>query len=104
MIGVKGTLAETLAILDEVRNCLSDMGLTLSDTKTKVTNINTSRALFLGTNIKRASKYSFSRASHNGILKRNAKNIRMEAPIERIISKLEDAGFIKQNSPNPKTV
>jgi hypothetical protein len=104
MIGIKGTLSETRYILNEVKNCLNDMGLTLSDTKTKITNINSSRALFLGTNIKRASEYSFARTSHNGILKRNAKHIRMEAPIERIMNKLKDAGFVKSNVPHPKTV
>lgn len=104
MIGIKGTLAEVQFMLNEVKNCLSDMGLTLSDTKTKITNINSSHALFLGTNIKRASEYSFTRTSHNNILKRNAKNIRMEAPISRILKKLEDAGFIKSNIPHPKTV
>ena len=104
MIGIKGTFAEVQFILNEVKNCLNDMGLTLSDTKTKITNINSSNALFLGTNIKRASEYSFTRTRHNNILKRNAKNIRMEAPIDRILKKLEDAGFIRSNVPHPKTV
>ena len=104
IIGIKGTLAETQIILNEVKNCLNDMGLTLSTAKTKVTNINISRALFLGTNIKRAAEYSFTRTSHKNILKRNYKKIRMEAPIERIMEKLEDAGFIKNGAPNPKTV
>lgn len=104
MIGVKGTYLETKYILNQVRNYLMEMGLTLSESKTRITNINSSCALFLGTNIKRSREYSFARTIHNNILKRNSKKIRMEAPIDRIIKKLIEANFIKDGKPVPKTV
>lgn len=104
MIGVKGTLPETKAILAEVKDFLTSIGLTLSEKKTKITNLNNSDALFLGTNIKRASEYSYARTSHNSILKRNSKKLRMEAPIKRILEKLKNADFMKGNVAQPKVV
>lgn len=104
IIGVKGTLEESKTILEKVRIVLASMGLTLSETKTKITNINKSNVLFLGTRIKRANEYSFSRPSHNRILRRNSKKLRLEAPIPRIISKLHNADFMRNNESNPKFV
>lgn len=80
------------------------MGLTLSEAKTKVTNINSSSALFLGTYIKRATEHSFTRMSHNSILRRNSRKIRLEAPMSRILNKLENAGFISSGLSIPKMV
>lgn len=104
MIGIKGTLSEAKQILEVARLHLKDMELTLSESKTKLTNINLSSALFLGTNIKRASKYSFARTSHNNLLRRNSKKLRLEAPISRILEKLKEADFIKSGKSNPKAV
>ena len=80
------------------------MGLTLSELKTKITNLNDSRAMFLGTSIKRAREYSYSRPSHNLMLRRNSKKLRLEAPITRIQKKLKDAGFIKFGKSYPKFI
>ena len=104
MIGIKGTYEETIQILNLVRSHLNDMGLTLSEKKTKITNLNTSRALFLGTYINRATEYSFSRPSHSQYLKRNSKKLRLEAPIEHILNKLKDADFWRNGKPSPKLV
>jgi group II intron reverse transcriptase/maturase len=104
IIGVKGTLEETKAILAKVKEFLSSIGLTLSESKTKITNLNISEALFLGTIIKRARRFSFSRPSHNHILRRNSKKLRLEAPIKRIIKKLHEADFMKNNDSCPKFV
>lgn len=86
----------------DVRKFLESIGLTLSEKKTKITNLNSSKAMFLGTYIKRASEHSYARTSHNNILKRNSKKLRLEAPIARILDKLKDADFIKGNEPCPK--
>lgn len=104
IIGVKGTSEETKVILNKVKKQLSVMGLTLSENKTKITNLNTENVLFLGTNIKRAREFSFSKPTHNNILRRNSKKIRMEAPIDRIVKKLHNADFMKNNESSPKFV
>lgn len=80
------------------------MGLTLSESKTKVTNLNSGAALFLGTYIRRATEHSFTRSGHKNILKRNSRKIRLEAPLSRILGKLKDAGFIRNGVPSPKMV
>lgn len=95
---------ETKLILTKVKNQLYTMGLTLSDSKTRITNLNIEDVLFLGTIIRRASKYSFSKPKHNNILRRNSKNIRLEAPISRIVKKLHNADFMKNNIASPKFV
>lgn len=104
MIGVKGTLLETKAILAKVKDYLEEIGLTLSETKTKITNLNTDAALFLGTTIRRAQEYSYTRPSHNNMLRRNSRKIRMEAPIPRILNKLHNADFMRNNESCPKLV
>lgn len=104
IIGVKGTYEETVQILNKAINHLSEMGLTLSDKKTKITNLNSSRALFLGTFIKRATELSYSRPSYNLYLKINYKKLRLEAPIDRILDKLADVDFIRSGKPSPKLV
>lgn len=63
VIGVRGTHKETLDILNSINTYLFSIGLTLSASKTKVTNLNTSKVLFLGTVITRARKHSFSRVN-----------------------------------------
>lgn len=80
------------------------MGLKLSDSKTRITNINNAEALFLGSIIKRAREYSYARTSHNSVLKRNSRKLRLEAPIQRILKKLHDADFMKKNEACPKLV
>jgi len=104
MIGIKGTLKETETIQAEVRTFLESIGLKLSDTKTKITNINTDEALFLGTLVKRAREYSYSRPSHNNMLRRNSKKLRLEAPISRILKKLREADFMNGEKARPKLV
>jgi hypothetical protein len=97
-------LEETKAILAKVKEFISSIGLTLSESKTKITNLNISEALFLGTIIKRARRFSFSRPSHNHVLRINSKKLRLEAPIKRIIKKLHEADFMKNNDSCPKFV
>ena len=104
MVGIKGTFQE----VDEIRRLISEMltgiGLELSSSKTKVTNINSDRALFLGTEIMRAREYTYARTSHNQFLKRNSKKLRFLAPISRIEKRLDDAGFMRNGKSFPKFV
>ena len=103
VIGVRGTYKETLDILNSVKTYLSSIGLILSDSKTKVTNLNTSKVLFLGTEITRAREYTFVRVN-KGVLKRNAKKLRLMAPLKRIVSRLHMANFMKDNISYPKFI
>lgn len=104
MVGIKGNLIETEEILNKIEAKLSSMGLTLSKSKTKVTNLNKSSVTFLGTKIFRAREHSFSRLRNSSILKRNSRKLRLEAPLVRIMSKLHDTDFMKESQSCPKFV
>jgi len=104
MIGVKGTLQEAEAIKEKVGRMLKDMGLELSPSKTKITNINHEKATFLGTDIIRAKEYTYTRTTHNNHLKRNSKKLRFLAPMNRIEKRLTEVGFMKEGNSYPKFV
>jgi hypothetical protein len=80
------------------------MGLTLNLDKTKITDISSEPALFLGVNIKRSRRYTYARPSHSGILKRNSRHIRFEAPLSRVLNTLKENNFIKSEVSYPKMV
>ena len=116
IIGIKGTYEESSVILEKVRVFLnSSLYLTLSPNKTKITNLNKDKALFLGANILIGQHTKFKRIKRvvslrdknrmiSEINQRTAKGIRFEAPLYRIRSKLTQAGFISYGRPNPKTI
>ena len=104
MIGIKGTLQEAEAIKEKVGNMLAGICLVLSPSKTKITNINSEKATFLGTDIIRAKEYTYARTYHNNYLKRNSKKLRLLAPIKRIEKKLSEASFMREGDSHPKFV
>ena len=55
IIGVKGSYADAKAIKGKISKFLKNIGLDLNDEKTKITNINKDRVMFLGTYLFRTS-------------------------------------------------
>jgi group II intron reverse transcriptase/maturase len=102
IIGVRGNLKETQEILKIVSDFCTSIGLTVTQQKTKITNLSTSRALFLGVEISRSNKIKFSKVKSSSSTKRLGFKLRMTAPIARIIKKLTDTGFIVKNEPAPR--
>jgi group II intron reverse transcriptase/maturase len=125
IIGVRGTLKETQEILKIVSDFCTSIGLTVCQQKTKITNLSTSKALFLGVELSRSNTMKFSRVKSSSWLvglglgiafarprprpypdlpttKRLGLRLRMTAPIARIIKKLTDTGFIVKNEPAPR--
>lgn len=80
------------------------MGLTLNLDKTKITDINFEPVLFLGVNIKRSRRYTYARPSHSGILNRNSRHLRFEAPLSRVLNTLKENSFMKSGKSYPKMV
>ena len=83
------------------------MGLTLSESKTKITNLNKSYAFFLGVKIFRARATTFvTNISSKGssFIKRNSRKLRFEAPLNKILKKLEAVGFVKGKTSIPRFV
>lgn len=87
--------------MDKVRNFLKERGLTLSDTKTLITNINHEKAKFLGANIFRTSVTTYGRRNR-GFLMRDNKTIKLTAPVDRVLKKLANAGFMEKGISAPK--
>lgn len=93
-----------MTIFNKIDQRLSEFGLTLSKTKTKITNINEQEITFLGTTIFRARKTSYSKMANTGYLKRNSKKLRLEAPLTRILKKLHETDFMKEGKSSPKFI
>lgn len=104
LVGVKGSKEDAKKICDQIGNTLGSLNLTLSKTKTKITNINKKKALFLGTFISRGKHTTFSRMKSNSSIKRNSRRLRFEAPLDRISKKLRESEFLKYNKSYPKFI
>jgi retron-type reverse transcriptase len=107
IIGIKGTYKETNEIRDKISGYLTSIGLTLNKEKTKITNINKDRVLFLGTYIFRSKHRRYvniKNISDKTFRRRNAFKLRMEAPLKIIINKLKEAHFITKGKSQPKFI
>nr|YP_010836057.1 hypothetical protein QLP54_mgp09 [Phyllosticta yuccae]WGC90072.1 hypothetical protein [Phyllosticta yuccae] len=102
IIGIRGSKREALDILNKIREFSSSIELTFSDSKTKLTNLNSESVLFLGTSISRSNHSSFSKMGTERRLRRNKLGIRLEAPLDRIKKKLTSASFLKGGKSHPK--
>ena len=101
IIGVCGTKEDSVSILAKVRDFMREKSLTLSDTKTLITNVNNDRATFLGTNIFRTQSTTYGRRKR-GFLIRDNRTLKLTAPMDRVLEKLTKAGIIMGGKPSPK--
>lgn len=108
IIGVRGTLKETQEILKIVSDFCTSIGLTVTGPQqnTKITNLSTSKALFLGVELSRSNTINFAfarvKSSSSSSTNRLELRLRMTAPIARIKKKLTETGFIVKNEPAPR--
>lgn len=100
IIGVRGSLQDAKLILDKVTAYCDSLGLTVSPTKTKITNLNNDRAKFLGVYITRSSHTGFSNL--NGVVGRIGLRLRLEVSLTDIKRKLSEASFLKGDKSHPK--
>jgi nicotine oxidoreductase len=104
IIGIRGTYSETVHIKKQIEEFLKgQMGLDLNIEKTLITHAGTGKALFLGTYIFKARVLKLHRSDKNRIV-RNSREIRLEAPIQRIVSKLTKANYIRNGVSWPKFI
>jgi hypothetical protein len=84
---------------------LKSIGLNLNRDKTKITNINSGQALFLGTTIFRSKhrKYVSNLDPRSGyyIKRRLGNQLRLEAPLKRILKKWHGL-FLEKNKSKPR--
>lgn len=102
LIGIRGSYKDAQQILEKLNIFLiKELELNLNLDKTLITNARNDKAIFLGTSIGIGHHTTFS-LSKAGYIKRNSKEIRLEAPILRINRKLSETGILKGNIPLPK--
>jgi len=96
IIGIRGSRQEAVSVLEKVKEFCTSIDLTLSDSKTKLTCLNSDTVTFLGTEISRANQVRFSRLAAVQRFKGNKLGIRLEAPLARIRNKLASGSFISK--------
>jgi nicotine oxidoreductase len=96
IIAVNGRYLDASNILSKVTLFLKNLGLTVSPTKTKITNTYKEPALFLGTNIAHSQSVTYS-LHKRGTLKRNSGFLVLSAPMKIIYKKLKEAGFMSNH-------
>jgi len=107
IIGIKGSYEEAKIIKDRTSEFLTRIGLMLNKEKSKITNINKERVLFLGTFIFRGKYRKYvviDNVGNKRFKRRDALKLRFEAPLLRIIEKLKSTQFIAKGKSNPKFV
>lgn len=102
IIGIRGSLSETKLILDKVTAFCESIGLTISPTKTKITNLNKDRAKFLGVYITRSVHTKYSKFKN--IIRRGGLQLRFEVSIPEIMNKLKESSFMKNGKSHPKFI
>lgn len=101
VIGLRGSLKEAKEILAKVTEFCTSIGLTVSETKTKITNMNRDRAFFLGVNIFR-SRHTKYAAKNSASKQRLNAQLRFTASLDRTRKKLSQAGFMKNDEAAPR--
>jgi group II intron reverse transcriptase/maturase len=107
IIGVKGSYAEAKEIKKKITLFLNTIDLNLNEEKTKITNINKDRILFLGTYLFRSKHRRYADIVDVGkrkFRKRDSLKIRLEVPLKRIIKKLSETQFMVKGKPSPKYI
>jgi group II intron reverse transcriptase/maturase len=101
LVGIRGTYKDAKKIKENIMEFCNSLKLILNEEKTKVTNIRKEKALFLGAEVKYTKHISYSRHD-KGYKQRNSPRIILQVPIQNIINKLTQSGFIKNRKPHPK--
>nr|AIB08376.1 hypothetical protein [Neoporphyra perforata] len=102
IIGIRGSLIETRQVLEKVKVFLNNViRLDMNDSKTKITNLNKGKVVFLGTNIFRSKHVKYSAKSSSSKQRQNLQ-LQFHVSTDRIRSKLADISMLSGNTPMPK--
>ena len=97
IVGIAGSLEFANTLKEDIRLFLSTLSLTLSDEKTKITDIRKDSAFFLGHKIlmETSIKYAYVRPKGKSrYLKRvTGRLVSIQAPIDRMVQRLSAKGF-----------
>jgi len=104
LIGIKGTHKDCEFILNHVKSILNELNININANNFKILNHNRKRTKFLGVRFRRFQHQLRVKSCQRGrfIRKRVSKQIKFEAPINKIMSRLTLSGFITKSKPSPK--
>lgn len=103
IIGIRGSYKKAKCILEKIKEELYfKLKLTLAENKTLIIHAATQKAFFLGVYVFKARHRTYRR--NKGKIIRNALEIRMEAPIQKIVNKLTRANFVWNKRSWPKYI
>lgn len=101
IVAINGSYNQTVKILNNIKEfCDKELGLTVSEENTKITNAYKDHILFLETHIRHTKTYTYY--SRKGFLQRNRIGLMLTAPMNRIRKKFKDAGFTKNGKGTTK--
>jgi len=101
LLCITGSYEEAKDTLSRITAYCESIGL--HEAKTKITNLHTDQAHFLGTDIKFTRHVGFSNSPNTSLNKRKiGPRMMLTAPIQKIRKKLSAAGFMKGNTSTPK--
>nr|YP_009132704.1 hypothetical protein [Bangia fuscopurpurea]AKA66468.1 hypothetical protein [Bangia fuscopurpurea] len=102
IIGIRGSFIETRQVLEKVRSFLSNvMRLDINDSKTKITNLNKDKVVFLGTNIFWSKHVKYSAKSSPSKQRQNLQ-LQFHVSTDLIRSKLASISMLSGNVPKPR--
>jgi group II intron reverse transcriptase/maturase len=103
VIGIRGSLKDAELVLSKVTAFCNEIGLDVSDTKTRITNLLTEKVLFLGVNIFRSKQVKMAaKSNYSSSKQRQNQQLRLTVPIDRIRKKLSIANFYKDGKATPR--
>nr|CRX66588.1 putative reverse transcriptase protein [Axinella verrucosa] len=101
VVGVRGSYKEAERTLDRITEFCRSISLTVSQSKTKITNLNKDKADFLGVNIFRSKHVKHSRKSSSAKQRQNLQ-LQFHVSIDRVRSKLSSASIIRNGVAAPR--
>ena len=103
LLSITGSYVEAKTILARISTFCESIGLRANADKSKITNLHTDQAHFLGSDIKFTRHVGYSSSQNTSINKRKIRpRLMLTAPLLKIREKLTSAGFIKNNRSVPK--
>ena len=103
IIGVRGSHKEAISIMKRIKLFLHfKLKLTLAEDKTLITHAATQKAFFLSVYVFKARHRTYRK--NKGKTVRNALEVRLEAPIQKVVDKLTKANFVRNKRSWPKFI
>lgn len=102
VVGIRGSYLDAREILSKISEfCQKDLKLKVSDTKTKITNLNKEKVVFLGVNIFRSKHTKYYRRKRSSVSSsyKQGQNLQLQfhVSLDRIRSRLAQANIYKTN-------